>query len=75
MSSLKREDSLMWYTGNVILDHLEFLGYRNRDGHFEEPENGMSKGDSSYLYIFGREAFEEKKRREEEAKKRPNPWK
>jgi hypothetical protein len=74
MDTLKRDTSLMWAVGNAIIDHLEFIGYTHDGDHFVVPKNGLSKGDLSYIHIFGREAFEEKKKREEEAAKRPNPW-
>ena len=75
MKELKRESSLMWAVGNAILDHLEFLGYDWDGEHFVVPtDGGLTKGDAAYINIFGREAFEEKKRREKEAESRPNPW-
>jgi len=76
MSELKRETSLMWAVGNAILDHLEFLGYQWDGEHFMEPKKKdiLTKEDYSYIQIFGEEAFREKKRKEAEARERPNPW-
>jgi hypothetical protein len=68
-----RRDSLMWVVGNTILDHLEFLGYEMTDDEVISRKD-LTDSDISYIKIFGEEAFKEKKKREEDAKKHKNPW-
>jgi hypothetical protein len=68
-----RRDCLMWYVGNTILDHLEFLGYEMADDEIISRKD-LTNSDISYIKIFGEEAFKEKKKREEKAKTHKNPW-